>query len=108
MTRAEILSEIKRAEEEAKKLVTQANEARDKKILEAKTQSREILKKAEEEALQYSAAEINKAREVIRIEKEKIISKGLEESENIKKKSRTNIPKANKFILTEFERVANA
>ena len=108
MTRAEILSEIKRAEEEAKKLVTQANEARDKKIIEAKAQSREIIKKSEEDAFQYSAAEINKARDVIKKEKEKIISKGLSDAEEIKKKSRKNIPNANKFILTEFERAANA
>ena len=37
-------------EEEAKKLVIQANEVMTQKISEAKVQSREIIKKAEEEA----------------------------------------------------------
>ncbi|MFZ3059937.1 MAG: ATP synthase archaeal subunit H [Candidatus Methanoperedens sp.] len=108
MTRAEILSDIRQAEEEAKKLVLQANEARNQKINEAKAKSREIIKKAEEETLEYAAAEINKAREVIKEEREKIVEKGVSEAEDIKKKANKNIPKATKFILTEFERAANA
>ncbi len=106
MTRAEILSEIKRAEEEAKNLVAQANEARNHKISEAKAQSREILKRAEGEAIQYEASEISKAREIIKEEREKFIKKGAEVAEEIKNKAKKNITKATKFILTEFERAA--
>ncbi|MBU4492723.1 MAG: ATP synthase archaeal subunit H [Euryarchaeota archaeon] len=106
MTRAEILSEIKRAEEEAKNLVAQANEARNQRISEAKVQARDILKKAEEEALRYAASEISRAREIIKEEREKIVEKGAEVAEDIKNKARKNITKATKFILTEFERAA--
>jgi V/A-type H+-transporting ATPase subunit G/H len=106
MTRAEILSEIKRAEDEAKNLVAQANEARNHKISEAKARSREILKRAEGEALQYEASEISKAREIIKEEREKFIKKGAEVAEEIKNKAKKNITKATKFILTEFERAA--
>ncbi len=106
MTRAEILSEIKRAEEEAKNLVVKANEARNQSILEAKAKAREIIKKTEEEAANYAAGEISKAREIIREEREKLIEKGALEAQEIKKKAKKNITKATKFILTEFERAA--
>lgn len=108
MTRAEILSEIKQAEEEAKNFVAKANEARDKKITEAKAESREIIRKAEEEGLEYASSEINKAREIIRAERDKITDKGSLDAEDIKKKAKKNIPKATKHILTEFERAVNA
>ncbi len=108
MTRAEILSDIKQAEEEAKKLVLQANEARIQKINETKAESREIIKRAECEAQQYAESEMSKAREIIKQEKEKIIGKGALEAEDTKKKAKKNITKATKFILTEFERAVNA
>lgn len=108
MTRAEILSEIKRAEEEAKKLVIQANEARAQKISEAKAQSREIIKNTEEKAAQYSVSEISSAREKVKKERELIIEKGRKAAEDVKSRARKNIPKANNFILTEFERAVNA
>ncbi len=108
MARDEILSEIKRAEEEAKSLVASANEMRNKKISEALVQSKEIIRKAEEEAREYAESEISKARKIIKEEREKIIRKGIEEAEMIKMRSKKNIPDATKFILTEFERAANA
>ena len=41
-------------------------------------------------------------------QKEKLIKKGYQEAEEIKSKAKKNIPKATKFISTEFERAANA
>jgi V/A-type H+-transporting ATPase subunit G/H len=108
MTRAEILTEIKQAEEEAKKLVAQANEARIQKINETKAKSRENLKRSEYEAQQYAESKMSRAREIINQEKGEIIEKGALEAENTKKKAKKNITKATKFILTEFERAVNA
>jgi V/A-type H+-transporting ATPase subunit G/H len=108
MSRAEILSDIKQAEEEAKKYILLANEARTKKISEARAQSREIIKKAQEDASLYSISETSKAREIAKKEREKIVGNGKKEAEEIKTKARTNIAKANTFILTEFERAVNA
>ncbi|MFA4935460.1 MAG: ATP synthase archaeal subunit H [Candidatus Methanoperedens sp.] len=108
MTRAEILSEIKRAEEEAKNIVARAVEAKNQKISEAKAQSREILKKSGEEADEYAATELSKARKIIKEEREKLVQKGADEALDIKNKANKNIAKATKFILTEFERAANA
>lgn len=108
MTRAEILSDIKRAEEEARNMAIQANEARIKKINETKSQAREILKSVEEESGKDYMTELTKAREESMREKEKIIRNGLKEAEDIKSKARNNISKAAKFILNEFERASNA
>lgn len=108
MTRAEILSDIKQAEDEARSLVIQAHESRNKKVNEARSQARDILKSAEEEAAQYFISEISKAKGESKIEKEKLITKGYQEAEEIKTKARKNISYASKFILTEFESVANA
>ncbi|VVB89553.1 Uncharacterised protein [uncultured archaeon] len=108
MTRAEILSEIKKAEEEAKAMVAQAAEAKNKKISEAKMAVREIMRKAEEDAAGIAESQINEARKRIQEEKGKIIEKGNLEASEIKQKARKNITKATKFILTDFERAANA
>ncbi len=108
MTRAEILSEIKLAEEEAKRVVIKSNEAKIQKISEAKAQSKEIIKKAEEEAALYSASEINKSREKFKKDREMIVEKGIREAEDAKIRARRNIPKAAEIILAEFERAANA
>ncbi len=108
MTRAEILSEIKRAEEDARAMVAEAIEAKNKKLSEAKVQAREIIRKAEEEAARLAESQVNEARKAIQEEKQKIIEKGNVEASAIKQKAKKNVTKATKFILTEFERAANA
>ncbi len=108
MTKAEILSEIKVAEEEAKTSVARAIEAKNKKISEAQVQSRDIIRSAEVEAQKYSDSEISKTKALIKGEREKIIQKGKVEAEAIKSKAKKNVAPATKFILTEFERTLDA
>lgn len=108
MTRAEILSGIKQAEEEAMALVASANETKNKMISQAHAESKEILRRAEEEGLKYAESEINKARKKIDKEREKIIEKGAAQAEENKTNAEKNVAKATKFILTEFERAVNA
>ncbi len=108
MTRAEILSDIKRAEEDARAMAAEAIEAKNKKIFEARAQTREIIRKAEEDAARLAESQVNDARKEIQKEKQEIIDKGNVEASVIKQKATKNITKATKFILTEFERAANA
>ncbi len=108
MTRAEILSEIKVAEEEAKASVARANEAKNKKISEAQSQARDIIRSAEENAQKYADSEISKAKKLIKEDREKIIKKGIEDAGVIKAKAKKNVAQATKFILTEFERAVDA
>ena len=108
MTRAEILSQIKMAEEEAKATVVKTNESKNKKISDATAQSREIIRKAEEDARISSESEINEAKKIIKGEREKIVQKGVSDAIEIKNKAKKNIDKAVTFILNEFERATNA
>ncbi len=108
MARAEILSEIKQAEEEARKLVIRSDEARTQKISEARAHSKEIISKAEDDAAQMWSLEINRVKLELRKERETVIEKGIKEAEEIKARARKNISKANDFILNEFERAVNA
>src|SRR3990172_7286804 len=108
MTRAEILSEIKKAEEEAKATVVKANESKNKKISDAAAQSREIIRIAEEDARVSVDSEINEAKKVIKGEREKIVQKGVSDAIEIKNKAKKNVDKAVGFILNEFERATDA
>jgi V/A-type H+-transporting ATPase subunit G/H len=108
MTRAEILSEIKKAEEEAKTSVAKTIELKNKKISEASARSREIIRKAEEDAQISADSEISEAKKVIKGEREKIVQKGVSEALAMKNEAKNNIDKAMQFILTEFERAADA
>jgi V/A-type H+-transporting ATPase subunit G/H len=108
MTKAEILSEIKVAEEDAKTSVASAIEEKNKKISEAQAQSRDIIRSAEVEAQKYADSEVSKAKALIKEDREKIIQKGKAEAEAIKAKAKKNVAPATKFILTEFERAVDA
>jgi V/A-type H+-transporting ATPase subunit G/H len=108
MTRAEILSEIKRAEEDAKAAVVEANGSKNRKISEALAQSRDIIKKAEEDARASADSEINEAKKLIKAEREKVVQKGISEALEIKNKAKKNVDKATAFILAEFERATDA
>jgi V/A-type H+-transporting ATPase subunit G/H len=108
MTKAEILSEIKVAEEKAKASVARAIEEKNKKISEAQAQSRDIIRGAGEEAQKYADSEVSKAKALIKEDREKIIQKGKADAEAIKAKAKKNVPQATKFILTEFERAVDA
>jgi len=108
MTRAEILSEIKQAEEEAKAIVVKTNELKNKKISEASARSREIIREAEEEAQISADSEINESKKLIKGERENIVQKGASEALEMKNRAKKNVDKATEFILTEFERATDA
>lgn len=108
MTKAEILSEIKAAEEKAKASVERAIEEKNKKISEAHSQSRDIIRSAEEDAQKNADSQISKAKAQIKEEREKIIQKGKVEADAIKTKAKKNVANVTKFILTEFERTIDA
>ncbi len=108
MTRAEILSEIKKAEEEAKAVVAKTTELKNKKFSDATARSREIIRKAEEDAQISAESDINEAKKLIKAEREKIVQKGVSEALEMKSRAKKNIAKAREFILTEFERTADA
>jgi V/A-type H+-transporting ATPase subunit G/H len=104
MVKAEILSQIKKAEEDARKTVEDALREKELKIQEAKEQARLILKTAEQESAEYAEKTLASAKESIKTEREKIIAQGLEEAEKLKQEAQKNLDKAVDFLINEFER----
>jgi V/A-type H+-transporting ATPase subunit G/H len=91
MTKANILSQIKKAEEDTRTMISEANEAKAKKVLEAKNRSRELINEEE-----------------IKSEKEKMLKEGITAAESIKSKANSNVAKATEYLVEQFERSMHA
>jgi len=108
MTKANILSEIKKTEENARTMISKANEAKAKKVLEAKNQSRELINEAKNESAAIADQKIFQAKEKIKSEKEKMLKEGLVAAESIKSQANSNIAKATEYLVEQFERSTHA
>lgn len=108
MTKAEILSQIKKAEEDARSIILQANDAKASAVLEAKGQSRGLVDKSVKEAADASDKKIAEAKKQIKLEKDKLLKEGLAGAEAIKSETANNIPKATEYLLEQFERTIHA
>jgi ATP synthase archaeal, H subunit len=104
MANNEILSEIKKAEEDAKKAVSEATEAKNQKIAKARTEARQVLEDGEEEAVKAAQNALRSGEAEIDAKRNEIVGEGVREAESVAVKSQSNIPKAVKFLLEEFER----
>ncbi|MCD4844634.1 MAG: ATP synthase archaeal subunit H [Methanosarcinales archaeon] len=104
MTKAEILLQVKKAEEDAKSIVSKGKEANNTKIIQARNQGREILENAKRESIENAEQKISQAKEQIRVQKEDMIKKGLAEAEAVKTKASENIPTSTEFLIDQFER----
>ena len=108
MTKADILSQIKKAEEDAGTLISEADEAKDKKIIEAKNLSRELINEAKKESAANAKQEISLANEKIKSKKEKMLKEGVTAAESIKSKANSNVAKATEYLMEQFERSIHA
>jgi V/A-type H+-transporting ATPase subunit G/H len=108
MTKADILSQIKKAEEDTRTMISKANEAKAKKVLEAKNQSRELINEAKNESATIADQEISQAKEKIKSEKEKMLKEGVAAAESIKSKANSNVAKATEYLVEQFERSIHA
>ncbi len=104
MTKAEILSQIKKAEQDASAMIAQANDAKSHKVAEAKNRAKELLKTAEEEARRLYEKMLEDAKKEIAHERELIIAKGMGEVESINNIANKRLKNASNFLMTEFER----
>ena len=104
MANNEILSEIKKAEEDARNAVSGAAEDKNQKVAKARSDARLILEDGEEEAVKASQSALKSGEAEINAQRGEIIDAGLREAESVAVKSQSNIPKAVEFLLEEFER----
>ncbi|MBC2698809.1 MAG: ATP synthase archaeal subunit H [ANME-2 cluster archaeon] len=108
MTKADILSQIKKAEEDTRTMISEANEAKAKKILEAKNRSRELINEVKNESAAIADTKISHAKEKIKSEKEKMLKEGVVVAESIKSKANSNVAKATEYLVEQFERSIHA
>lgn len=104
MANNEILSEIKKAEEDAKKAVSEATEVKNQKIAQARAEARQIVEDGEEDAVKTAQNALRSGEAEIDAKRNEIVEKGVREAESVAMKSQSNIPNAVDFLLEEFER----
>lgn len=108
MTKAEILAQIKKAEDDAKSIIAEAKELKIKKIQESKNKARELIKSAETDSVKLSEQRIARAKQQFKSEKESLLKTGLAEAETIKSDASKNIKKTTDYLFEQFERAINA
>ncbi|MDK2834054.1 MAG: V/A-type H+/Na+-transporting ATPase subunit [Methanolobus sp.] len=108
MAKEKILSEIKEAEGNARKMVENGAKSKQDRINSARAEAREIMKQAEADAHRSAQNAIKSAEETISSEKQEIIKAGLAEAEATKVKASSNVDNAVNMLLTEFERAVHA
>ncbi|NLI62320.1 MAG: ATP synthase archaeal subunit H [Methanosarcinaceae archaeon] len=108
MANNEILSEIKQAEQDAKIAVDAAAERSNSEIAKARSVARQIIDDGEEQSVKSAHEAARKGEAEIAEMRASIIQEGVDASESLAVKSQSNIPKATKYLLGEFEREINA
>jgi V/A-type H+/Na+-transporting ATPase subunit G/H len=107
MAKNEILSEIKKAEENAKKMIDEAIELKNKRISDARAEAREILKQAEVDSHKAAQDSFKSGEEKVLVERDRIVKDGEENALAMAQKAQANVDKAVNYLLTEFERAVH-
>jgi len=108
MAKEKILSEIKDAEDNARKMVDDGRKRKNDRIASARAEAREIIKQAELDAQKSAQSAMRSAEESIASDKAKILAEGTKQAEDIAKDASSRIDKAVDNLLTEFERSVHA
>lgn len=104
MAKNEILSEIKKAEGNAKSMVDEAIDSKNKSISAARAESREVLKQAEIDARKTAQDSFKEGEKKILEERDKIVSDGQQNALAMSQKAQANIDNAVNYLIQEFER----
>ncbi len=107
MAKNEILSEIKKAEENAKKMIDEAIEIKNKRISDARAEAREILKQAEVDSHKAAQDSFKSGEEKILVERNRILKDGEQNALAMAQKAQANVDKAVDYLLIEFERAVH-
>ncbi len=107
MAKNEILSEIKKAEENAKKMIDEAIEIKNKRISDARAEAREILKQAEVDSHKAAQDSFKSGEEKILVERDRILKDGEQNALAMAQQAQANVDTAVNYLLTEFERAVH-
>ncbi|WMW24417.1 ATP synthase archaeal subunit H [Methanolobus sediminis] len=108
MAKEKILSEIKEAEDNARKMVDDGKKKKNDRIASARAEAREIIKQAEVDAQKSAQSAMKSAEESIASDKAKIIEGGESEAKAIASAASSKVDEAVELLINEFERAIHA
>ena len=108
MGKAEILQQIKDAEEKVRSVTKEAEEKRKQLQAEGKRRAIERIDAADAVLRKDIDAKISEAKSRIERRKKAVLDEGARKAESLATSARQRMGKAKEFVLTEFERAIDA
>jgi vacuolar-type H+-ATPase subunit H len=108
LEKAEILQQIKDAEEKVRVATKQAEERRKQLQAEGKRKGIEKLEAAEAATRKELDSRVSLAKSRIETQKKALLDEGTRKAEALTSNARQRMGKAKEFVLTEFERAVDA
>jgi vacuolar-type H+-ATPase subunit H len=105
--KAELLQQIKEAEERVRQMVKEAEGRRKQLQAEGKRRAIENTEHAEAKLREHLDSEMAAARATIDKRKQAILERGAAKAEELTAAARKNLAQAQEFVLTEFERAVD-
>jgi len=108
MGKAEILHQIKVAEEQVRGMMAEAEEKRKQLQAEGKRKALEMVEAADTEMRKHADARYGEAKASIDAKKQAVLAEGSRKAEALVSRARSNSGKVKALVLSEFERAADA
>ncbi len=108
MGKAEILHQIKAAEERVRGMITEAEEKRKQLQAEGKRRALAEIERADATLRKEIDARLAETKSQAEVRKRAILDEGARRAEALSANARRNIGKAKEFVLSEFERAIDA
>ncbi len=108
MGKAEILNDIKKAEEKVRAMALDAEEKRKQLQADGKRKAIEIMDTAEAATRAKNDAKLAKAKAEVGARKKVIMEEGAKNASALVTEARKKMTSAKEFVLSEFERAADA
>ncbi len=103
----EVLKDIKNAEEDYKKMISQAQEQRRTFITSADLEADNLIQKAQEDAEEFKKQQIADARNQSVMKRDRIVSEGKANAMALESRGRQNLAKAVDLLVTRFKEQLN-
>ena len=108
MSKAEILNKIREAEDKVEVLVKQAEERRKQLQAEGKRRALEKVETAEAALVKEMDAKVASAKAAVETRKKAVLEEGKRRAEALESNAKKAAVKVKAFVLSEFERAADA
>lgn len=108
MGKAEILHQIKMAEEHVRVVVREAEEKRKQLQADGKRRALEKVEAADSDLRKQADARYAEAKRAVDVRKQAVLAEGARKAEALVSRARTNSGKVKALVLAEFERAADA